>query len=85
MFLYLILTLPPLLFAFYAQNKVKSKNIELTQTNIIAFQVWQLMDDKMDWIALNSIAEYKEITDVDSVISSLLVIKDFIAEMKAAQ
>lgn len=42
-------------------------------------QAWNMMDGKIEWSAVNDIAEYLEVVDIEFFIDGLLLIKEYMA------
>lgn len=59
-------------------------DIELSQSNEVALRIWNLMGSEMDWSALDVLAEYYRVDDVEMLIDSLIHLKTHHDKLTAA-
>lgn len=56
-----------------------AKPIILEGDPVKSVQAWNMMDGKIEWSAINDIAEYLEVVDIEFFIDGLLLIKEYMA------
>lgn len=49
--------------------------VELTENNALAFDVWYLMGGVLDWDALQFLLEYFQVEDTELLVESLFYIR----------
>jgi len=65
----------------------KIKGVEPAKLNTIqekSLQAFNMMDQEIDWSALDAITEYLEVKEIDLFIDSLLIFKEYQDKQKRA-